>query len=167
MQDVIAYFSSNGQPALELAPTIRIRELVSGSPNSNLVVNNEAMDEVGDGYYTYHFVGYDPRVEYAFIADGGESLLSGDRYAIGAAESPDPEENADAVWDSSAMMGALDMKTLLETLLKYQQNRTKVDPTAKTLTVYDSDGLTPLKIFNLKDSAGNPSLISVYEKMPL
>lgn len=55
---------------------------------------------------------------------------------------------------------------ILLTLLKYQENRTKVDHTAKTLTVYDNDQVTPLKIFDLKDALGVASVSDVSERVP-
>lgn len=56
--------------------------------------------------------------------------------------------------------------TLVETLLKYESNRTRVDRTAKTLTVYDDDGVTPLRVFNLLDETGSPSTDDILERMP-
>lgn len=55
---------------------------------------------------------------------------------------------------------------LLATLKKYDNNRTKIDSTAKTLTVYDNDGVTPIQVFNLKDSAGHASVTEVAERVP-
>lgn len=63
----------------------------------------------------------------------------------------------------------IDMTTalsLISTLLKYERNRTKIDKTLKTLTIYDDDGITPIKVFDLKDSAGNPSVTEVCERVP-
>jgi len=63
--------------------------------------------------------------------------------------------------------------------LKYQQqrdkkgdenladtNRTKIDDVAKTLTVYDDDCTTVLRVFQLLDQNGNPSTDSVCERKP-
>lgn len=58
------------------------------------------------------------------------------------------------------------MLSLVETLLKYSKNRTRVDQTAKTLTIYDDDTLTPIKVFNLKDFAGIGSITEIAERMP-
>jgi len=57
----------------------------------------------------------------------------------------------------------IDLVTLL---LKYESNRTKIDKVAKTLTVYDNNGITPIKVFNLKDSTGTPSVTEVTERVP-
>ena len=57
--------------------------------------------------------------------------------------------------------------SFVQVLLKYSTNRTQVDSTNKTLTVFDDDNITPIKIFRLLDLAGNPSIDAVYERMPL
>lgn len=56
---------------------------------------------------------------------------------------------------------------LLDLVRKYDSNRTRIDPIAQTLTVYDDDGVTPLTIFELKDEDGNLSITEVYERDPL
>jgi hypothetical protein len=57
--------------------------------------------------------------------------------------------------------------SLVTTLMKYEMNRTRIDKIAKTLTVYDNDGVTPLKVFDLKDSTGVPSVTEVCERFPV
>lgn len=56
---------------------------------------------------------------------------------------------------------------LINTVLKYSTNRSKVDKNNKTLTIYDDDGVTPIKIFNLKDFLGSPSVTEVAERAPV
>lgn len=58
------------------------------------------------------------------------------------------------------------MMTIIETLLKYSKNRTRVDQAAKTLTIYDDDTLTPIKVFNLKDFSGAGSITEIAERLP-
>lgn len=67
----------------------------------------------------------------------------------------------------------LDMKTqliavttLVETLLKYEKNRTRVDQTQKRLYIYDDDGVTVLRSFDLRDFAGMPSVTQIAERVP-
>ena len=48
---------------------------------------------------------------------------------------------------------------------KVATNRSKVDSAAKTLTLYDDDGTTPLYVFNLKDSAGVATATAIYERV--
>ena len=56
--------------------------------------------------------------------------------------------------------------TVLDTLLKYQANRTKIDQYAKTLSIFDDDGITPIRVFDLKNFAGQPTLTEVAERDP-
>jgi hypothetical protein len=56
---------------------------------------------------------------------------------------------------------------LCQEILKYDKNKTAIDSTAKTLTVFDDDGVTPLKVFQLRDEGGTPSVQEVYIRDPL
>ncbi|MGZ8924262.1 MAG: hypothetical protein ACXW2E_00130 [Nitrososphaeraceae archaeon] len=67
---------------------------------------------------------------------------------------------------SNVMISQTALTTLINTLLKYERNRTKIDKNQYTLTVYDNDGITPLTVFNLKDNLGNPSINEVFERNP-
>jgi hypothetical protein len=51
--------------------------------------------------------------------------------------------------------------------LKILKGRHKIDKTAKTFTIYDENGTTPLYVFNLKDSFGAATGESVYERVPV
>lgn len=98
-------------------------------------------------------------------------------------------DTADAVWESlsadhltAGTLGlivnqiksdtgliSIDVTTILDivtTLQKYNTNRTKIDKVAKTLTVYDNNGITPIKVFDLKDSTGTPSITEITERTP-
>lgn len=102
---------------------------------------------------------------------------------------PTAADNADAVWDeaANAHVGAGSMGLLMSQInantgatalsvvtigaqvtlmLKYDKNRTKIDTVAKTLTVYDDNGVTPIQVFNLRDSNGLPSVVESYERVP-
>lgn len=56
---------------------------------------------------------------------------------------------------------------LANLLVKFETNRTRIDKTGKTLTVYDDDGTTPLQVFNLRDGSGSPSVDEVCERVPV
>lgn len=56
---------------------------------------------------------------------------------------------------------------LVNIVLQYDTNRTKIDPTAKTLTVYQDDCVTPLRVFQLIDTTGAPSITEVAERKPI
>ena len=53
----------------------------------------------------------------------------------------------------------------VELIRKIQTNRWKIED--NQLIIFDDDGVTPLKIFNLKDKYGNPSEVNVYEREPV
>lgn len=55
---------------------------------------------------------------------------------------------------------------LVDEILKYDRNRTRIDKAARTLTVYDDDGTTPLRVFNLLDGTSTPSVTEVLERNP-
>lgn len=53
---------------------------------------------------------------------------------------------------------------LIDLVRKYSTNRTKINSTNNTLTIYDDDCVTPLRIFRLLDSTGTPSVAEVCER---
>lgn len=58
------------------------------------------------------------------------------------------------------------LTSLVNTLLKYERNRTKIDTVNKQMIIYDDDCTTVLHVFDLKDSNGNPSVSEVCERRP-
>jgi len=74
---IVTFFTDNGLPKTGLSPTLRIRNLSTGA-----IINTVAMDEKGDGFYTYDFTTYDPEIDYGFRADGGAVLSDYDRYTF-------------------------------------------------------------------------------------
>lgn len=119
-----------------------------------------------------------------------------DAVATSGSTGPTASSIADAVWDKLAISGSssnsfgefinmikasvestsadvyelkskVDAATLIiNTLLKYENNRTKVDQVAKTLTIFDDDSVTPLKVFDLKDYSGAASVTTIAERDP-
>ena len=53
------------------------------------------------------------------------------------------------------------LTSLVNTLLKYERNRTKIDTVNKQMIIYDDDCTTVLHTFNLRDANGNPSVAEV------
>lgn len=45
--------------------------------------------------------------------------------------------------------------------------RWRIDPDEKTMTIYDTDGITPIITLKLLDEEGNPTLDGIYERIPL
>jgi hypothetical protein len=58
------------------------------------------------------------------------------------------------------------VKTQATLARKHLTNRDKINKTAKTLIRYDDDGTTPLVTFDLKNSNGDASSDSIFEKVP-
>lgn len=186
---ITVHYTVSGTPQTGLAPVIDIWELNPTTPSINtLIVNNGVCVEIGQGWYRYQFTTYDATKNYVFTFDGGPSLLDCERYKTGGNEGY-VEEISAGVWDTTAIdhnttgttgayinqinanaaslvISMAAATALVTTLLKYQANRTKVDAFARTLTIYDDDCVTPLKVFDLKDSNGNPSVIEVCERVP-
>lgn len=186
---IAARFRQDGVPQTGLSPTIDIYRM----SDDTLLVNDGAMTEVANGWYKYIFTegnGFDPREDFAYDADGGVTITSPfERYQEGACCAAEPEAIGDGVWEADQslytdintmggrhnatfsnveqlLLDVADVFTLVDLLRKYETNRTRVDPTAKTLTVYDDDGITPLRIFDLKDAGGVASVDPVCERDP-
>ena len=60
-----------------------------------------------------------------------------------------------------------DIFTFTETLIKFQANRTVLDKTAFTLTIYDNDGVTPIRVFDLREFGVGPSITEITERLPV
>jgi hypothetical protein len=86
-----------------------------------------------------------------------------------AGGSANPSAIATAVWDKALA----DHDTIgtfgraMNHVYKIETGRWKIDTTANTMTFYDSDGLTPLITFNLKDATGAAASDDVYERDPV
>lgn len=187
-----SFFTDIGVPRTGLSPTVRIWE-VDVSAHS-LVVTDAAMTEVGGGFYKYDFTTYDTTKNYVIRSDGGAILADSERYEVAATEELKVEDAVitdivNGVWDETATnhltagstgemlsqikadtgslaISIVTINSLINTLLKYEKNRTKIDVAAKTLTIFDDDCVTPLTVFNLKDSSGNASVAEVCDRVP-
>lgn len=170
-------------------PTIDIYELNStNSSINNLIINAGSLTEIGGGWYRYDFTTYSPTINYVYTIDGGSSLTVDVRYKVGGNESY-VEDISSEVWNEDATnhlisgstgftllqvkadttsisINQVTLTTLINTMLKYERNRTKIDVVNNTLTVFDDDGSTPLTVFNLKDHLGAPSIAEVAERVP-
>ena len=189
-KSITAFFTKYGVPITGLSPTIVIRELHPSIPtNSTIVINGISISEVGGGWYRYDFTSYDINKNYLFVIDGGNSLQGGERYQSGGNENMKEEITNNLLEEQSLLhvntgtlglainqtntnvqqlvLDSIAIQSLLNLLLKYEKNRTKIDKVAKTLTVYQDDGITVLKVFELKDSTGALSITEVVERNPL
>lgn len=151
---IMAFFTNSGVPETGLSATIRVR-LVS---DNSLTVTDEAMTEVGDGWYKYNFTGYNDSVDYAFRCDGSSTLSGTERYVFAGNENyKDDIENA--IWNatSSSHVTSGTMGNIMTDLKDEAFGKWTLDPTAETLTLYKSDGTTVLKIFDLTSTSSTVS----------
>jgi hypothetical protein len=73
----------------------------------------------------------------------------------------------DILNDTNSIINSLSLAlNIINTILKYNSNRTRIDKNNKTLTVYDDDGVTPIKVFYLKNFDGVVSITEIAERMP-
>lgn len=187
---ITARFREAGIPQTGLSPTIDIYN----ASTDVLIINDGAMTEIADGLYKYVFTegnGYSPYDDYIYTADGTVTITSPyERYQEGACCASEPEQIANIVWESDyssytdintmggranatfsdvgqLLLDVADVQVVVDTILKFHTNRTKIDSVAKTLTIYDDDGVTPIKVFTLRDGTGTPSVDEVCERDPV
>jgi hypothetical protein len=165
--------------------------LIVGQPNGTSQNTDGIMTPQSDGFYSFLFtdtLGYDSTKKYLVRVDGGSSV--DDEYQSGIINPSitDISQVGEQVWNTSlsgvstgsagdiinqlsqslnnVTIALNDINSLINTCIKYQTNKTKIDLNAKTLTVYDNDNTTALVTFNLLDQFGNPSTDSVTERVP-
>jgi len=142
MTKIIVGFTENAVPKTGLSPTIDIWE-----SDGTQVITAQAMTEIAGGGYFYDFTIQDNTKDYFFRADGSVTLPDHERYQSGS----NPLDQVNVTIDK---------------ILKILNNRLKIDTTAKTLTIYDNDGTTPLFVSELKDDVGVANARNVFERVP-
>jgi len=80
---ILSFFTENGLPKTGLNAIVKVLTI----PGGVVVVNNEAMSELGDGFYYYNFAGYDYTKDYAIKSDGSGVLADAERYQVAGNES--------------------------------------------------------------------------------
>lgn len=188
-----SFFAVNGIPTTGLTPSIKVWQ-VDGM-GSVLVVNGDPMIEISDGFYQYRFQQHQTTNGYLVRVDGGVSLAAEYRYQTSeispviVADS-DIAKIAGAVWDvqttdhlnegsfgraiadirsivGQLSISLIDALELSDLAIKYQRNRTLIDKRLCTMTVFDDDQITPIRVFQLKDSTGVPSISDIVERDPI
>jgi hypothetical protein len=190
---VNAFYTKYGVPKTGLVPEITIWEVTDTTNTQD--VTGAPLTEIGGGFYKYVFAAYNEFTNYVMSIDGGVTQPLGERYNISATQeqkvsSSNVQQIISGVWDAPAsthisldttglLLNQISADTqatnlnvtlalnVLNTLLKYDRNRTRIDKVAKTLTVYDDDGVTPIRVFDLKDDTGAASVAAVYERAPI
>lgn len=189
-------FTIGGVPNSALTPTFKLWE-VAGTTKTLALNNISMVNGGDGYYLYEYTVGYDPTKTYTVLVDGGVALPPNERWQtmlyepLNATLSPtNIADIVDAVWDEQAtdhltagstgeylneikadttqiILNVVTLMNWVDELLKYERNRTKIDKITKTLTVYDDDGITPFKVFYLRDSGGFLSVAEVCERDPV
>ena len=188
--EIASFFTSNGNPSTHLGgegmfaefPIIRIWE-INESMNDIFIIDGimTIVEDNGtkDGFYKFIFsenLGFNPRKKYLIRTDGGDTVDN--RYQTLAISNSISSQVWDYVPDTTVngSAGALmhnmavdlnDINDLIKLCVKYNTNRTKIDISTKTLSVYDNDGITILRKFNLLNSANQLSIDEVAERLPV
>lgn len=67
---------------------------------------------------------------------------------------------------SSALVDIQTLLQITDLCRKYASNRSRIDHVSRTLTIYEDDGVTPIRIFQLFDRNTNASVTEVFERVP-
>jgi len=165
--------------------------LIIGSPDGTMIEIGDGFYK----YIFTVANGFDETKRYLIRSNGGLTLSKAERYSIGFTdETKLSQTTIDAIingtWDETAtnhiatgstglLLNKISSDTtqiiadcavklsLLDLLVKFESNRTKIDKVNSTLTIYDNDNITPLQVFDLKDSTGAPSVTEVCERVPV
>ncbi len=132
--ELLAFFTDKGDPKEGLSPIMRVLTL-----DGTIVVNDQAMTEVGSGFYKYDFTTYDEDINYVIRADGTNTLTGSDRY----------------VYNSNETAG-------VGKILQIEKGNWAIVGTQ--MIFYASDGTTPIYTFDLKDKSDIPTDTNVFER---
>lgn len=170
---ITAFFTHNGVPTSGLNATLRIREVAT----STLVVTDDPMTDIGDGFYSYDFATYDPTLAYAIRCDGTAVLNDVERYAAATNDPMSNETVASAVWNealgsyaTSGTAGKILTTVLGHTYFTRQieSGRWKIENSQ--MIFYASDNTTPILTVDLLDKNGDSVTLaagSPAERMPV
>jgi len=88
--------------------------------------------------------------------------------ALPSAAAPSAAANAAAVWNETLAghVTADSAGVAMKNSFKILKNRTKINTSLNTLTIYDDNGTSVLYVFNLKDAVGAPTGTSPFERAP-
>lgn len=164
---ITPFILSNGSPALGLpSASVRIRDANSGE----LLVTDDSLVEVGDGFYKYVFTDYTSSMNYTIRLDGGD-ILGQQRYAFAANEnySFDHWEEPMNVHTSSVFISGSDTPIsssgqILNFLKNIEGGRWRIDTDTNQMIFYKDDNTTVVATYDLFDSDGTPSSINVFER---
>lgn len=138
------YNASTGAPMTGLTPTFLTYANTAGTP-----VAQPAISEIGGGAY-----------KFTPVLPASEGLV----YVIDAGATATPRYSTRFIRSSD-----FDLDDVA-TILQYSQGRWKIHttgPDANRLVIYEEDGTTVVRKFDLTDSGGSATTTSPYERTPV
>ncbi|OQA50320.1 MAG: hypothetical protein BWY47_00595 [Bacteroidetes bacterium ADurb.Bin302] len=73
---IVTFISNAGLPNDSLTPTITIRNVNT----KDVVISNEVMESIGDGFYYYEFDKYKEQNTYTVLVNAGDTVEQSERY---------------------------------------------------------------------------------------
>jgi len=165
---IITPITSGSLPKSGLSPTIRIRNV----DNGNLLVADETMEELGDGWYKYNFIEYTGSLNYAIRVDGTSNVPNGERFYYAG-----NDNFANDIWEhplsttpgttipSGSNEPSITSAGALEFIRGIQGGRWKIDQVNNQMIFYKNDNFTEIARFSLLNSSGDPDSSRVYERV--
>jgi len=137
-------FRKDGTPKTGLSPTIDIHRKISDWTSAGAAATvYEASSSDAPGVYYFDVTPTERRL--VRVNSGDVTMADSERYIYLEVDAHDDGLNM---------------------LYKILTGRWKITAGSNTMTFYDEDGTTPILTFTLKDSAGSPSHVEVYERAP-
>jgi hypothetical protein len=145
---LVTHWTASGASQTGLSPTIDILN----SSNGSVLINDAAMTELAQGFYSYDYTNYTPGTEFLYLADSG-SGASDTQLIAGSNESYLHGE----LWDTtiSGIGHVTSYGDMLDDVFSIQKGKWEISGT--DLILYELDGTTTLLTFNL-DSATAPTI---------
>ncbi len=137
---VITFFTSGGIPAENLTPKITIREVSSKS----IIINNQLMEEIGDGFYMYSFNDYKEGRTYAVLINGGDQLATGEKYSYGIIQD-------------------IDINSAISFIKNIEGGKWEI--TDNKMVFYAEDNKTEIAKFSLYNKDNQPSMFDVTKRI--
>jgi len=126
-----AVFTSNGDPATGLSPTVTVYNLLDNS----IAVNAASMTEVGSGFYKYDFSTYDSKNDYAVLFDAGATATVDSRYTFSGTTS---QPEIAAIYDRLGAPTGASIAADIAAVPTAAENRAEMDANSTKLANLDA-----------------------------
>jgi len=154
---IIVNYTENGIARTGLTPAISIRNITNISSPTQ-VITNQAMTDVGFGYYAYNFSTYVEQNEYIVAIDGGNVLTSFERYKYGSIDKIDVVDIPAKVW-AEIMEGTYDAKAFMKIMASVLAGKSSGGGTNQLIYRNIIDNTN--KVVAIVDDAGNRSGVTL------